>query len=88
MRTYVRVLTLCCALLLTSCAELQPKIVTVEKAVPVACVKAIPDEPVAPVIGDADTEQLVAWTRFRANQLRQYAAQLRALLVACMEVPK
>ena len=77
-----------CSILAACSTTPQIETVTVEKPVPVACVKEIPPEPDAPVIApDADLEQRAAWFRVRVHQLQQYANELRAILLACKESP-
>jgi hypothetical protein len=77
-----------CSILAACSTTPQIETVTVEKPVPVACVKEIPDPPTPPVIAaDADIEQKAAWAVLRIRQLQQYANELRAILLACKETP-
>lgn len=85
----MRVLIASCVALLTACSSNPPlttQVVTVDRPIPVRCVKAedIPAFPSPPLIAeDADIEQRAAWAAIRDAQLRHYAAQLRAVLTAC-----
>ena len=77
------------ASLLTACATdgITTGVITVDRPIPVSCVKEIPRQPPPPaIVADADIEQKAAWARIRDVQLRQYAAKLRATLIACQGV--
>ena len=77
-----------CSILAACSTVPRVETVTVEKPVPVSCVKAIPDAPEVPDIApDADMEQRAAWFRLRLQQLQQYVNELRAILLACKESP-
>ena len=76
------------AIAMAGCATMPPDLTsgvkTVDKPYPVACVKAIPPLPPAPLIRvDADIAQRAAWARIRLTQLRQHDALLQAILVGC-----
>ena len=91
----MRVLMICCAALWLAACSSAPALpdvtahvetVTVPKVVTIGCVRYedIPAPPSPPAIASrADIEQRAAWAVLRDQQLRQYAAQLRAALVAC-----
>lgn len=84
---------MCCAALLTTACVSNPQrpdlttgVVTADKPIATRCVKAadIPPMPtMEPLPADADVEQAAAWARKRDVQLRQYAAEQRAILIAC-----
>lgn len=85
----MRKLALALAIFCAACSSQPVRVetVTVEKPVPVACVQEIPPEPVVPAIApDADIEQRAAWVALVIGNWRHYAAQLRAMLLACQEV--